>query len=348
MRHVADRPSVPGLLEARPVPGRKPLGATDKRQRSDWPTATELRDAWVDSLVYAGLHPRRAAKRRRAVCRTYRIRAPVSVQSREHARRSMYAASTHWAGSCSQPARAVWWGAPGEGGNGHGRGWGASIRQVAAATPPGGGAVPGGAGRAGRTEPTRPRRPGAGRAAQPLSRDRSSADPGAGAGSDRAGEAARGPGPRWCGAARGARARTARGSEQLCRARARGRRGPAAAGPSSAADTDWSRWSGQNASGAPSRQDERLWLDRLDGEHDNLRTALRRLIERGAVDDAQALAGALTRFWFFRGHFSEGRAWLVEVLELPGAAAPTPGRAACHFGLDLLSLAQGDWAAAEV
>ena len=104
----------------------------------------------------------------------------------------------------------------------------------------------------------------------------------------------------------------------------------------------------ERAAAAMQGPDERLWLDRLEGDHDNLRTALRRFIERGAVDDAQALAGALTRFWFFRGHFSEGRAWLVEVLELPGAAAPTPGRAACHFGLDLLSLAQGDWAAAEV
>ena len=93
--------------------------------------------------------------------------------------------------------------------------------------------------------------------------------------------------------------------------------------------------------------DEGHWLGRLEREHDNLRAALRRLIERRAVTDAQRLAGALYRFWYARGHFTEGRAVLAQVLQLPEPAGPTPGRAACWFGMDLLALAQGERAAAE-
>jgi predicted ATPase/DNA-binding CsgD family transcriptional regulator len=92
---------------------------------------------------------------------------------------------------------------------------------------------------------------------------------------------------------------------------------------------------------------EVVWLDRLEREHDNLRVALRRLIERRAGLQAQRLAGVLGRFWFFRGHLAEGRAWLNEALALPGSIEPTPGRAGCFFGLDLLAMAAGDFAAAE-
>jgi predicted ATPase/DNA-binding CsgD family transcriptional regulator/transcriptional regulator with XRE-family HTH domain len=92
--------------------------------------------------------------------------------------------------------------------------------------------------------------------------------------------------------------------------------------------------------------EEGAWLARLESDHDNIRAALRWLIERGDATRAQRLAGSLYRFWFARGHFTEGRALLEEVLELPGGTEPSPGRAACWFGMDLLALAQGDWAAA--
>ncbi len=92
--------------------------------------------------------------------------------------------------------------------------------------------------------------------------------------------------------------------------------------------------------------EEGPWLARLEREHDNIRTALRCLIERSDTRGAQRLAGSLYRFWFARGHFTEGRALLAEVLKLPGGTEPSPGRAACWLGTDLLALAQGDWAAA--
>ncbi|MBV9169869.1 MAG: AAA family ATPase, partial [Chloroflexi bacterium] len=92
---------------------------------------------------------------------------------------------------------------------------------------------------------------------------------------------------------------------------------------------------------------ELVALDRLEREHDNLRAALRRLIQQRAGVQAQRLAGALGRFWFFRGHLAEGRQWLSDVLALAGLTEPTPGRAACLFGLDLLAMAGGDFTDAE-
>jgi predicted ATPase/DNA-binding NarL/FixJ family response regulator/transcriptional regulator with XRE-family HTH domain len=103
----------------------------------------------------------------------------------------------------------------------------------------------------------------------------------------------------------------------------------------------------EQAASAMLGPDESIWLDRLEREHDNLRAALRRLIDERAVADAQRLAGALGRFWFFHGHLAEGRAWLAGVLAMPGAAQPTRGRAACQFGSSVLAMAQGDRLEAE-
>jgi non-specific serine/threonine protein kinase len=63
------------------------------------------------------------------------------------------------------------------------------------------------------------------------------------------------------------------------------------------------------------RRDQVRWLDRLDTEHDNLRAALGRC----KTDDAAAemelrLAGALGRYWSFRGFVNEGREWLDHAL----------------------------------
>jgi non-specific serine/threonine protein kinase len=64
---------------------------------------------------------------------------------------------------------------------------------------------------------------------------------------------------------------------------------------------------------------EAAWLDRLEVEHDNLRSALAWALndqsvgpdgETTAVEIGLRLAAALGWFWFVRGHFSEGRKWL--------------------------------------
>ena len=58
------------------------------------------------------------------------------------------------------------------------------------------------------------------------------------------------------------------------------------------------------------------WLDRLEAEHDNLRTALSWALESEKSDRALELAGALGYFWLLRGHFSESQRWLEDALAL--------------------------------
>lgn len=48
------------------------------------------------------------------------------------------------------------------------------------------------------------------------------------------------------------------------------------------------------------------WLTRLDEEHDNLRASLDWCIQSKENEMSLRLAGALARFWYFHGHWSEG------------------------------------------
>jgi predicted ATPase len=59
---------------------------------------------------------------------------------------------------------------------------------------------------------------------------------------------------------------------------------------------------------------QRAWLGRLDAEHDNLRVVLAWSHMAGDVELESRLAGALGRFWYVRGYFSEGRQWLEQAL----------------------------------
>jgi len=62
--------------------------------------------------------------------------------------------------------------------------------------------------------------------------------------------------------------------------------------------------------------EQRIWLDRLEREHDNLRAALRWFEGHGSLDRAVHLAGALYKFWMHRGHVAEGRDNLERLLAL--------------------------------
>ncbi|MDP8959411.1 MAG: adenylate/guanylate cyclase domain-containing protein [Actinomycetota bacterium] len=59
-----------------------------------------------------------------------------------------------------------------------------------------------------------------------------------------------------------------------------------------------------------------VWLERLEGEHDNLRASLRWAIDTGEFDLALRLGQAVWRFWHARGHLREARRWLEELLSL--------------------------------
>jgi predicted ATPase/DNA-binding XRE family transcriptional regulator len=74
------------------------------------------------------------------------------------------------------------------------------------------------------------------------------------------------------------------------------------------------------------RAEQLAWLDRLETEHDNLRTALAWSLESGQSELALQLAGALQYFWDLRGYWSAGNKWLNDALALN---QPEPsGRAA--------------------
>src|SRR5215207_2501246 len=85
------------------------------------------------------------------------------------------------------------------------------------------------------------------------------------------------------------------------------------------------------------------WMDRLEREHDNIRSAIRWCLERGAAEEGLRLAGALWRFWFTRRHLSEGDGVLGELLNLQGASVARPEtRAKALNGAGNLAQACGD------
>lgn len=90
---------------------------------------------------------------------------------------------------------------------------------------------------------------------------------------------------------------------------------------------------------------QRVSLDRLDTEHDNLRAALTWALEVGEPEIALRLGAALWRFWGMRGYLSEGRRWLAAATEGNGGD-PTPARVRALAGLGFVSKNLGDLTAA--
>ncbi|MFL5733527.1 MAG: tetratricopeptide repeat protein [Chloroflexia bacterium] len=90
-------------------------------------------------------------------------------------------------------------------------------------------------------------------------------------------------------------------------------------------------------------EEQEVWLDRLEVEHDNLRAAIDWSI-RGDRDAEAALrlSAALWRFWDVRGYISEGRRWLRESLEMDGEA-PHLVRAKAMSAAGNLALEQGEY-----
>ncbi len=105
------------------------------------------------------------------------------------------------------------------------------------------------------------------------------------------------------------------------------------------------------------RADARLWtgdeagaVSSIEPEHDNVRAALWHFLATGEAECAARLAGALGMFWFFGGHFEEGRAWLREVLGQLGAGSSVSASATYAKALHAdgrLAHGQGDYAVAE-
>jgi predicted ATPase/class 3 adenylate cyclase len=71
----------------------------------------------------------------------------------------------------------------------------------------------------------------------------------------------------------------------------------------------------------------RDWIDRLEGEHDNLRTALDWFSTAHEPDPAFRLAGALYRFWMNRGYFLEARNRYEDLLASDAARSASRAKA---------------------
>jgi tetratricopeptide (TPR) repeat protein len=91
------------------------------------------------------------------------------------------------------------------------------------------------------------------------------------------------------------------------------------------------------------------WLARLDAEHDNLRAALRWVLDKGDGLTALRLAGALGRYWAHRGHLSEGRQWCAEALALVDdrGAGTALVRINCLVAVGRLAIGQAAYGEAE-
>lgn len=83
-------------------------------------------------------------------------------------------------------------------------------------------------------------------------------------------------------------------------------------------------------------------LARLELEHDNIRAALAWMIANGEASDAQRLSAPLWRFWWSRGHVSEGRQWFDQVMALAGHDVSRDA-ARVLYGAAQLAEIQGDY-----
>ncbi len=101
--------------------------------------------------------------------------------------------------------------------------------------------------------------------------------------------------------------------------------------------------------------EQAAWLKRLEREHDNLRAALRCLLEQGEEEHTMELAlrlgGALREFWSGREQLREGLYFLMQALER-STDVVSPARAkaliaAAHMAIDLGYLDQGEERAKE-
>lgn len=86
---------------------------------------------------------------------------------------------------------------------------------------------------------------------------------------------------------------------------------------------------------------ERVWLERLELEHDNFRAALQYATESEDRDTALRMSCALGIFWDSHGHFTEGRQWLETTLARSGTDT-FPVRADAMFRLGHIIGLQGD------
>jgi predicted ATPase len=96
--------------------------------------------------------------------------------------------------------------------------------------------------------------------------------------------------------------------------------------------------------------EQEVWLERLEEEHNNLRSALKWFVQQAeegdeiSADSGVRMAGALWGFWDTHGYISEGRGWLRKMIELNDT--PTNARVDALNGAAMLAWRQTDTAEA--
>ncbi|MGH7599772.1 MAG: protein kinase domain-containing protein, partial [bacterium] len=93
---------------------------------------------------------------------------------------------------------------------------------------------------------------------------------------------------------------------------------------------------------------QKVWLTKLEREHDNFRAVFKWVEETGEADHGLRLGGALWRFWLVRGHMLEGRERLTALLALPGSTQRTRERAKVLNGAATIIHELGDYPAAHL
>lgn len=88
------------------------------------------------------------------------------------------------------------------------------------------------------------------------------------------------------------------------------------------------------------------WLDRLEVELDNIRSALTWSLERDQAAEGLELAGSLWRYWLMHGHLSEGRQWLEAALTRAGSLRRTVSAARALDSAGALAWLQADYSVA--
>jgi len=104
----------------------------------------------------------------------------------------------------------------------------------------------------------------------------------------------------------------------------------------------------EQAEGELVKPEQALWHERLEREHGNMRAALGWLQESEQVELELRLAAALGRFWYVRGHLSEGRRRLEDALAHAGAVARPELRAKALRVTSAVAVIQGEYASARV
>lgn len=111
--------------------------------------------------------------------------------------------------------------------------------------------------------------------------------------------------------------------------------------------SDWLLKTAAEAKAGSKGADQALWMDCLDQEHDNMRWALQWLENEGnAPEKGLHLATDLSWFWGLRGHATEGRRHIVDLLAKGAESISQVGRLEAISAVAGLAISQTDFSAA--